>query len=210
MVKYLILFLLPLILSATKLKIYLVDTGVISDFLTSKYLCDKGHKDFAKTTRKNLHANSMVYTLKSYVSHRDACVVDIRYYDSNLSNKTNINNYLKSLKFLLDKEPGIINLSIDGGGFYYEENKLLRLLVLKGFKISIAAGNQGINLDKHCEIYPACYFKNGNNNVRISTNHSIKSNSGKFITHTDFETKGTSYSAAATTGKWAMEIIGKL
>jgi hypothetical protein len=80
-----------------------------------------------------------------------------------------------------------INISMSGFIYFESELNIIEKMASKGVKIAVAAGNNNIDLDFTCKVYPACYIK------RLSKKSAINftvvgakdvevSNTGKLVT----------------------------
>lgn len=209
MIKYLILLTLLTFNSHAMEKIYIVDTEVNFKGILSKYKCPTGHKSMTPDMwgDADRHGTQMANIIAKGITKGKACLVNIKVFNLRQSGDRVVLNIREALKYLLTQKPGIINMSYNGPEYDAMEKILINKLLKKGFKLSIAAGNDGLDLSKDCDAYPTCYFKVKNKNVKISSNYSKRSNKKGPVTDKDFMKGGTSPSAANTTRKWIRDIL---
>jgi hypothetical protein len=187
--------------------VYLIDTGIKQ---YKNYMCETGHANFSGTDYIHSHGDKMAQLIVSGFTKKDVCLVDVKYYNPKSSGRQNLNNVKAALRHLLDKTPGIINLSMDGTESDKGEAELLFALINKGFKITVAAGNNRLNLSRNCDAYPACYFTYKDPNVRVASNYRKITNKNGPVTHMVDNPKASSEATAIITNLWLEEIIHRI
>lgn len=124
----------------------------------------------------------------------------------------NLQAYLE----VLSTDADIVHLSLSGTGYLREEVRLMRLLLDRGVLIVAAAGNDSLNLDNGCNVYPACADPRI---VVIGNGGSQTSNYGKpvdaylngqKVTGGGLTMSGSSQSAALFTGAVIKKYIEKV
>ncbi len=156
------------------LKVYVVDFGINhNDPKIKDFLCDSGHF----TTISPLviikpydfkHGTEMAsYIVEGFKPKKGFCLVDVNINIPGLEN--NIESYFSGLYYLTQVETGLISMSLAGKTFYKKEKVLMHTLARKGFYMNIAAGNEGLDLDLNCNIFPACFFSGLEDNVNVLT-----------------------------------------
>ena len=185
-------------------KIYVIDTEIDFSGTLKGYKCLTGHYNatYKALGGRTDHGTLMAKVITRGLSNKEICLVQIKTFDYKQSGTQSIIALAKALKYLNSQSSGIVNMSLNGGKAYLIEYGYMISLLKKGFKLSLAAGNEGVNLDLKCTAFPARYFQKRTKNVRISSNPSKTSNYGKLVTHKDHMIGGTSFSTANTTNKW--------
>jgi subtilisin family serine protease len=157
----LFLFLLPFYVFA-KTPVAVIDTGV--SFAQKHLLCKNGNISYTSTLYDNHgHGTNVVGIIGSTMNKKKYCIISYKFYENGISGAQAIKNISKALRNAIDRGVKIINLSLEGPQPVSVERKLIKEALDKGIIVVVAAGNDGINLDKKCKSYPACYkFKHKN------------------------------------------------
>lgn len=215
MFKYIIPILLFSSISYGVTRVAVIDSGF--DKTKSKAtLCKTGHYDFVKNkpmvgTDEIQHGTVVANAIHSYATNY--CLVIYKIYPSS---KTNTKITVALYKAIVDKVD-IINLSFGGPGKKDTEYNALSYVLSKGVKIFVSAGNDGINLDRTCDVYPVCYkdldlIRVGSNTPQISGTVRLD-NYGKILNTKEdwcFGSRcGTSFSTAIATGKYIRSLNEK-
>ena len=150
---------LSLTLYAEPIKIAILDSGYDTKTLDFKQ-CDNGKLD-RDFTSKGLndnagHGNNVLHIITNGLENVDYCIINIK-----IINKwadDNLLTYLQGLQYASSIEGlNVLNISLAGNGHNDIEVTLINYMLNKKVFITAAAGNQGLNLDKDCKVYPACY-----------------------------------------------------
>lgn len=111
------------------------------------------------------HGSHVANSIANSVHSSNLCFIIIKAFDpltpkyfKNHTSRTEF-EYLTTIL----KAGDIVNYSAGGEGNSDEEKQAIKELLQRGVKIFVAAGNEGKNLDKTCNYYPACYHLNGLN-----------------------------------------------
>lgn len=183
-----------------RLKIYVVDTGIVFDDALSKFKCETGHRNFTTSLFHHPHGTIMAKLIVKDLDHTKWCIVDVKWY---VRNSDSTPSYLNAIEYVSKQTPSFVNLSVSGTNSYHRELTALNKMVKDNFKLSIAAGNEHKDLSKKCIIYPACYFLKKHKNVKVSSSYLTNTaNLNGPVTNMDESIGGTSLSAARTTNKW--------
>lgn len=177
------------IYSKKQIRIAVIDTGYTSSVNSKVKLCQTGHRDFTGTglQDRNGHGTHIANTIADNIDKNvDYCIVVLKWL--NKQSTTNDGEaILSSLKSILDSNSiDVVNFSASGTWHSSEEREYLRIILNKDIKFFVAAGNDNLNLDKHCIIFPACYKLTKLNVVgNLSGNGIISadSNYGKIVTN---------------------------
>lgn len=204
---------------AKTLHIAIIDSGIRVVPNEDIKFCDKGHMDFTYTGIEDHmdHGTNVAYTIASYLKNVDYCFIIIKVFDKKTKD-IGIDPmhlaffYLLELKTKID----IINISAGGIGKEVEEDALVGGLIAKGIKVIAAAGNEHLDLDKDCKMFPACYkgvISVGN--LDHDGKKQASSNYGKIVSVWEYGTDvchagicmtGTSQATAIHTGKFARDL----
>jgi len=180
----------PLNLTANKkvTRIAIIDTGFGLHYKLNVKLCKTGHYDFVKEEPRINgddvgHGTAIALVVAQNIK-KPYCLLVYRVIKT--AEGTTYPSVLARAIYKAYKEgANYINYSITGGSVISEEKYAMELVSKEGVKVFVAAGNNGQNLDKNCDAYPACY-KVGNyvvgalNDKKKPANYS---NYGKVITH---------------------------
>lgn len=178
-------------------------------------LCEKGHYDFtvdkpiAGTDTIN-HGSIISLIISNYT---DACQVILKAIESRTQSKNYISDAIEhAIKLKVDA----INLSVTGTDFDEDEYYALNKAVKAGIRVFVPSGNKGHNLNKKCNIYPACYKVTDKLDIIVvGSKEDYRANTGKIVD--EYEAFcyagecGTSMSAAFAAGKFLqrLRIISK-
>lgn len=205
-----ILFIMVLINKAHSepLHVVVIDTGYSG--VTNK-LCKSGHYDFTTKTPTigsdslyKQHGTYVVDTIVDTAKNHDYC---IQIYKISFGKKNSELEYLLALSKAIKSNAEIVNISSTSSKYDSFEKLLLESSTKTTF--IAATGNDGKNLDKKCDTYPACY-----NLAKVYpvTSDSLQANKGSIAKLTaDFCHKqfcGTSASTAIATGSVILEWLG--
>jgi len=195
-----------------RIPIAVVDTGVNLNKSNSKYIC-KGlsmnvngkSSPFRDDTG---HGSNVVGLIIKNINIQKYCIEMIKY-------ETSINTYetAKAINYAITTHSKYINLSLSGMDSSNAEEYAFRTAISEGMRISVAAGNNHLNLDVLCNIYPACYTINDKNYHVIGSYTGHFSNTGVTVTHYEDGMNrgsppmtGTSQATAIHTNKWILGI----
>lgn len=144
-----------LIAGDNRVKIAVIDTGIPTEKDLKPLLCTDN--DFT-INDKDGHATVIARIFKDEgLDHTKYCL----YFRGVLLDQRkmyDLDNLFNEISNLIYKGVKYVNLSFAGAGFYKQEFQSYELLIRKGIKIYVAAGNNARDLDQRCDIYPACYI----------------------------------------------------
>lgn len=175
----------PIVLQAKTIKIAIIDTGIN---VTRDYpiICKDGLIDFTnegiKDTSPQTHGTNIAGIIAKGLkdSKIDYCAYIMKVYPT----QGDINFYtlsLRAFKRALELKVDVINYSAAGADTSQPEQDVLKSLLASNIKVVVAAGNEGLNLDLNCGIYPACVpgvIAVGN--LKDNGDKNDHSNTGKF------------------------------
>ena len=221
-----------------QLKVAVIDTGYgFNKEYKDAPLCEHGHKDFTKDdwgvhtlsffgVPPDLigHGTNIVGVINNYAkrSNLDYCLVILKYYSNNQTDKQNLESSIKAIKYATELNVDFINYSGGGPGYNDEEKQAVKEFLDQGGQLIAAAGNDGKELGTFwgVDYYPAMYDKRivVVGNLDKQGVKSKLSNYGKYvnrwevgenITSYGITLTGTSMSAAVATGKIMANIENK-
>lgn len=139
-----------------RIKIGVVDTGIVITDRIYPYLCQRGHKDFTGATivDRNGHGSMVAEVITQGLDPKEYCLIILKWYDSPRGDPG-----LPPLAIneAVDQGAKLINLSLSGTGDKPAERDAIQRAVDAGITVIVAAGNDHANLSDDCDIYPACY-----------------------------------------------------
>lgn len=162
------------------LRIAVLDSGYNVSKLSNIKLCDEP-KDFTGTGIKDSigHGTHIANIIADRLKDKNYCILIVKWYDPKVNPDYLIFYTMKAILYAAVKNTNIINYSAGGDSFRQDEKDLFEEAIKGGITIFVAAGNDGKNLDKDCNYYPACYNLPGMNVVGNLKN--TTSNYGKIV-----------------------------
>lgn len=127
----------------------------------AKFWCQTDeHRDFSYSSLEDNdgHAQAVIGAILTKMDVHKYCIVMLKWFNKpneTTDYKSVVIRYLRYLNTINDVHA--VNMSIAGNANFDEEKRQLEKLANKGVKLVIAAGNNGINLDDDCSVFPACY-----------------------------------------------------
>lgn len=146
---------------AAKLKIAIIDTGYNEALVSGDKLklCDSGHFDYKyrepKIGSSIPHGTLVSAEIAKELVEVDYCAIIFQVHDGigNFSPRT----VADAVRRAIDLDVVAINLSMSGNIFSKEEYNAFNYASSKGVRIFVAAGNDRLDFDQECAIFPACY-----------------------------------------------------
>lgn len=191
--------------------IVMVDSDVDLSMINTKLLCKNGILSATKFPNSHTAHGTNVYNLiAKNLNSETHCIQPIVFLNSDNHSYCNNASVSYALMVATELKPKFVNLSLEGAlPFDFELQQIKNLLHI-GSTISVAAGNEIKNLDKQCNVFPACYadvLKNENFHVVGAVEENV-GNTGKIVQHFEPgqkqgvpEMTGTSQSTANHTNK---------
>lgn len=195
-----------------RIRVVVLDTGILREKARSLPLCTAGHMDFV---------NFESYFDKSGINHgtnvsaliagagRDVCQVIFKVFPT-----TTMRPYIMALKYIAQNSYkfDIVHMSLAGVGPSKEEIALIKEILDNGVQIVAAAGNYGIDFKKQgCGVYPAC----ADSRIHVIGGTNKTSNRGPQVDHirqgidvtaAGIRMSGTSQAAAIFTSELAFKL----
>lgn len=221
--KLLVTFLLlPMLSYAKQIRVVVMDSGYYVNARTFKS-CDNGIYDRNITQDKTMedntpHGQNIVHIIAKDLEKVDYCVIFIKIFSEEFP--FDYAKYKQMLVYIKDLNPDIINMSIQGTHVDVIEIIAMNELLKQGINIVASAGNFGKNLDKNCNIYPACVDRRIQvvGSINPKGKRSKFSNYGKYVKFWEMgeyinaggiTQKGTSQAAALRTNRLIKELNNK-
>jgi subtilisin family serine protease len=199
------------------IQIAILDTGIdIHD--TDLVFCKGLSKDFTGEgiEDKHGHGTNIAYIIRHFAKDRPYCIIVVKVLNGERS-QNRLKDLIRGMNYVADLNPDIVNVSLTGQGAIPSEMMAVRR-ILNGKTIFVAAaGNDNQDLDKECNIFPACYSdqiisvgnlgRNGEKNPSSNYGNYIKRwEMGSGILAGGIRLSGTSQAAAISSGKLAREM----
>lgn len=193
-------------IASAQVRVAVIDTG----YNGKDHLCATGHYDFINHKAEvgvdeRQHGTVVAHAIEKYASG-NYCLVVLKVFTRNTVSLFDIIN---AIHLATAQKVDVINLSISGGTFNAEEYNAIATATRSGIKVFIASGNDSKNLDKNCDVFPACYHIKGVTVVG-SLGSDTKANYGYVVTQKEsycFEgICGTSMSTGIAAGKYIKEL----
>lgn len=196
-----------------QVKVAILDTGL--DMNLNLPLCEPVHNyAYGPQADSNMKHGSNVASIISQYAGPDTCLVIYRVFNNLKLSPIAYYNAFEDLTRRKDIQ--LINLSLSGTQFIEVESILLKELLDQGKLIVVAAGNEGHDLGRRCDIYPACVDPRlivVGNSENLSSNHGMPVDvleNGANVVGGGVQLSGTSQAAAIHTGKLAHELAKRM
>lgn len=186
---------LSFLLTETRTKIAIIDTGLNIYPSIQQFMCNQEHFDYTSQgfIDNNGHGTNIATIISKNVDFNKYCMVIYKYYVG--SNEQSLYNELKALKDIAkDDAIKFVNFSSSGNGSNPDEQDAIEDIVKKKVYFVTAAGNNGEDTKLH-PAYPGCYNLNSKYFRTIGNEGNKTSNYGKCVTHWE---KGSSVCAGKT------------
>lgn len=144
---------------AKTFEVAVLDTGIDFAYLNEVNICWKKSRDFTNTgfEAKDGHGSNIVNIIAHQLKGLDYCIIFIKIFDPKAKNA--VLAYHQGLMYVAEIKPDIVNMSFGGYNPQPVEQSMIDAIIEEAIPIVAAAGNEGRNLDRKCEYYPACYNK---------------------------------------------------
>lgn len=207
-ISFILILLFTCVSQAKQLRVAVIDTGLDRQYHNQARLCPTGHKIF--TTDKTLHdrvghGTNVTGLITKHAGNSDYCIILIKFFSKERQNT--FYTLIQALGYANKLKPDIISLSGGGKVPSIHEKFIVKHILKNNIKLVVAAGNNGDNLDKNCNYFPACYDKRilviGALDIRSSNRGNIVDYyvSGKDKVGFGVTMSGTSQATAIFTGK---------
>jgi hypothetical protein len=134
---------------SNEIKIAVLDTPAN---LEGVKMCeDSPNKRYSKPQR---HGTNIVHIINDRVKHLPVCFY---YFDVlNENGGFSVFSYFFALRFMDKVKPDVVNMSFSGRNQIKIEQTYVAKLLERGVKVNVAAGNDSLDLDEECSVFPAC------------------------------------------------------
>ncbi len=139
----------------TTIRVAVVDSGFDAQRFPSVPLCADSHRDFTGSgvlSDEIGHGNNVTSLIARHATGADYCLIIIKVF----TRTSTMKEYTDGLKYVETIGADVVNLSLSGTKYNYEEAYAIERLLDKGTLILAAAGNKGWDLSFSCLVYPAC------------------------------------------------------
>jgi hypothetical protein len=202
-----------------KRRILIIDSGVNPYPELKPFLCNDGHKSFLIGDQSNPlddrmgHGTMIAKVISEYIDPNSNCLVIYRSF-AKKGGAITTRAYMYGLIEANNHKYEAIVIAMEDEGYYNDEIKLFKELSQKS-RIFIAAGNHTKDLDKKCDVYPACLAAQINSkNFRVVGDEKGEFNLGKLINEREpsefslngLDYKGTSVSTARAAARYVIQI----
>lgn len=203
---------------AKQIRIAVVDSGYNTSNYTFK-LCSRVEQyDMTNSSMYDLigHGNNVSHIIGDRLKDVDYCIVPIKVFSEKYT-PNSFQNVIRALRLVNHLDVDIVNLSFTGDTYDFEEKELIMQLINKNIIVVAAAGNESLNLDTVCNVFPICYSTKiiAVGNGFGETRHAISSNYGKYVGYWADGNKvtaggvtmtGSSQSTAIVTSQFARQL----
>lgn len=139
-----------------RVKVAVVDTGIVMDDEIYPYLCHEGHRDLTNTgiVDRRGHGSMIAHVITQKLDPTEYCLIILKWYNLGGGNPTLAAEAISQAN---TQNAHIINLSLSGTGAKQGEAIAIKEAIVRGAVVVVAAGNDHIDLSQDCDTFPACY-----------------------------------------------------
>lgn len=144
-----------------RVKIAIIDSGLSEEQSLQPYVCENNNlTDDNKPYDTQGHGTNIVSIISPSINPKTHCIVMYKVWHPSATDRQSISFVNKAFKEISKRNDiKYINMSMSGGGVNLQEFMFLKQALDNNVTVTVSAGNNGQNLDKQCDIYPACYAK---------------------------------------------------
>lgn len=142
--------------AAPRVRIAIVDTGLVITDKIYPYLCQSGHADLTGEgiADKNGHGSMIAEVIAQDLSPAEYCLIIIKWFRVK---STDANDLGKAIEVANIEKAQIINISAAGHGAKAMEADAVMSAITRGATLVVASGNDHEDLSENCDVFPACY-----------------------------------------------------
>jgi len=142
-----------------RIKVAVVDTGILISKEIAPYICTDGHKDHTRTDLMDRHGHgtNVAHLIAQSLDPTRHCLVIIKWLDSSTPDILAAFYLQQAIYYAAHSDVKYINVSAGGQANFARERKSIEYAVKRGIRVVVASGNDHANLDIDCIYFPACY-----------------------------------------------------
>lgn len=144
----------------SRVAIAVIDTGITPNSALIPFLCHPGQVDLTSTTLRDEigHGTAVAGLITQNLDRSKYCIISVKVWTKKHSPHATGYIIQEAINFVqLLYNISYINISLSGNNYDRTEFEAIKIAANKGIVIVISAGNKGENLDKKCDVFPACY-----------------------------------------------------
>ena len=166
---------------SAKVRVGMIDTKINSQNIDLEYLCEgqASIKNFTKGQIANRHSENVYHLITKNMNPNKMCIIIYEVYTSTQTDVEGKESFIRGLKQASKDNLDFLNISMSGEEIYGELKIYSKML--KNTKIIISAGNDDLNLDVNCDVFPACYANQLPELFIIGNLGLFQSNRGKIV-----------------------------
>lgn len=160
--RYLLLITIVILLAsvaiADTVKVAVIDSGYNGP---TTHLCETGHYDLVAQRPvvgrdQYGHGGVVAKAIIEHAGDADYCLIILKVFGRK-GTFSGSDTIAVAVRAAVDLGAKVLNLSLSGPSATTVERKAIEYAVNHKVVVFVSAGNDGINLDKDCKAYPACY-----------------------------------------------------
>lgn len=151
-----------------RIKVAVIDTGIAPTNYIKPYLCSDSYDVSGHGVRDITgHGTNIAHIISKGIDNTKYCLMIVKWFhDGSAGGEESIRLNIKAINLAIKNGARYINASLSGTGSDSGEQVVYRKALRLGIQVVVSAGNNGLNLNRKCEAYPACYaFKKSNFHV---------------------------------------------
>jgi subtilisin family serine protease len=137
-----------------------IDTGhnLYSAPRLTPYMCVMDHIDLTGNGIEDVHGHgtNILGIIAKYIDPKRTCLLSVKFYHRN-GTPDDTKRVAKAIEQSIKVGAKYINMSLSGSDYSKKERDLIEEALKKNIRVIVASGNDGINMDKNCNTFPACY-----------------------------------------------------
>jgi hypothetical protein len=171
-------------LGETRKVVAVVDTGLPYNSKTIPYLCKGLQYDLTEKGIQDIegHGTNVMGIISSGLNPKTHCISMIKWWHDGKDSSLFAPRIISLMKLLPTLNPVLVNMSFGGELYMPEEANGIKLLLAKGVRIVVSAGNDKQNLSIKCDKFPACYPIKNKNFYVVGASNVAQANYGGPIT----------------------------
>lgn len=137
-------------------KVVIVDTGLDQSKVPADVICKGAPYDLTGEgwKDKNGHGTNIAGIILKDLDPRKECLLPIKVY---LGNYGDLGRLVEGLRLARQLEAAFVNISMGGNDPHLPERQAIEDLLNFGTEVIVCSGNDGRDLGRYCDYFPACY-----------------------------------------------------